>query len=518
MGARRAVLLLGIVAVAVILVFVIPRASGVRRDAGPMMWPTEDWVRGEPETQGIDSNLLADALLTIREKDIRIHSLLLIRHGVAILDAVFYPYDGTMVHDLASVTKSVTTTLIGIAADQGKLTLDQPVVSFFPDRPIANRDARKERMTVKDLLTMSSGLDCTRAGGEATLQEMKASPDWVQFVLDRPVRWEPGTHFVYCSPGSHLLSAILQQATGMTALEFARANLFGPLRIRDVLWTADPQGVTSGPGDLRLHPRDAAKLGLLWLAHGVWEGKQIVSPRWVEAAVKPHIKSDGDDYYGYGWWISLPEETGDIASYRADGRGGQYVAVVPSWNLIVATTGGGFDLDQIAPLLIPALVDVKKPLPANPAGVARLAAAVGSVANPPAPEPVALLPAVATAISGETVVFDRNPLGITGMVLTFGTPAEATVRLILAGGRAAPPWPVGLDGVYRMSTDLEGFPLGMRGRWTDAQTFILEYNGIVSNDQMILRLRFAGDRVVVEARGDIAQPTSATFSGRLQRP
>jgi CubicO group peptidase (beta-lactamase class C family) len=517
MAAHRFVLL-GILAIALILAIVIPRAGGPARPAGPLAWPAEGWADAAPETQGIDSNILAAALLAIRAKDIPIHSLLLIRNGIAVVDAVFYPYDGTTVHDLASVTKSVTTTLIGIAADQGKLSLDAPMVSFFPDRLIANRDARKERITVRHLLTMSSGLDCTRAGGEATLQEMKASSDWVQFVLDRPARWEPGTQFVYCSPGSHLLSAILQRATGMTALEFARANLFGPLGIREVRWPTDPQGVTLGPGDLRLHPQDAAKLGLLWLNKGVWDGTQIVSRGWVEASVKPHIKTDGDDYYGYGWWISVPQEKGDIASYRADGRGGQYVAVVPSWDVIVATTGGGFDLDQIAPYLVATLADKKKPLPPDPIGVARLADAVRAVATPPAPQPAAPLPAVAKAISGKAFVFDRNPIGITSMVLTFAGPAEATIRLVLGEADTGRSWPVGLDGLYRMSVDLEGFPLGMRGRWTDLQTFLLEYNGVVSNDQMLLRLHFTDDRVSVEARGDIAQPTSATFTGRLQQP
>lgn len=140
-----------------------------------------------------------------------------------------------MSHDVASVTKSITTTLIGIAVNQGRLRLDQPVLSFFSDRPIANRDARKERFTVRHLLTMSSGIDCTTERDEATLREMWTAADWVQFVLDRPMRWGPGTQFVYCSPGSPLLSAILRRATGRTALEFARQNLFEPLGITNVI-------------------------------------------------------------------------------------------------------------------------------------------------------------------------------------------------------------------------------------------------------------------------------------------
>jgi len=211
-----------------------------------------------------------------------------------VVDAYFYPYDGQTVHDVASVTKSVMTTLIGIAADQGKLELDQPLVSFFPGRTIANRDAGKEHITVRHLASMSSGLDCTADYDEATLREMQASSDWVQFTLDRPMIDEPGSRFVYCSPGMHLLSAILQQATGMTALDFARQNLFEPLGIHDVIWPADPQGVTHGWGDLYMHPHDMAKLGYLWLNHGQWGGRQIVSRAWVEDSAKVQIKTGGD--------------------------------------------------------------------------------------------------------------------------------------------------------------------------------------------------------------------------------
>lgn len=164
------------------------------------------------------------------------------------------------------------TTLIAIVAEQGKLNLDAPVLSFFPDRTIANRDARKERVTVRHLANMANGMESVCfANDEGTLNEMTASPDWVQFALDCKMTSEPGYTFCYDSPGMHLLSAILQKATGMTTLEFARQNLFGPLGIRDVIWLTDPQGYTHGWSDLYLHPRDVAKLGYLWLNKGTWQ-------------------------------------------------------------------------------------------------------------------------------------------------------------------------------------------------------------------------------------------------------
>jgi CubicO group peptidase (beta-lactamase class C family) len=161
-----------------ILVF-IPLLSGPEKISTPTYWPTHGWRSSTPEEQGFDSAKLAKALLTIKEQNINIHSLLIIRNGEVVVDAYFYPYDGTTVHDQASVTKSIMTTLIAIADEQGKVQLDQPMFSYFPEHTIANLDALKESITVRHLASMSSGLDCTSEGDEATLHEMTASPDWV---------------------------------------------------------------------------------------------------------------------------------------------------------------------------------------------------------------------------------------------------------------------------------------------------------------------------------------------------
>ncbi len=504
-----------LVALVTLALLVYPRLRVAPEVAAPAYWPTQGWRTVTPEEQGFDSARLANALLTIREKNILVHSLLLIRHGYAIVDATFYPYDGTTPHDVASVTKSVMTTLIGIAADQGKLQLDQPMVSFFPDRPIANRDALKERITVRHLTNMTSGLDCTPEHDEATLKEMWTAADWVQFVLDRPVRWEPGTQFVYCSPGSHLLSAILQQATGMTALEFARQNLFEPLGIRDVIWPADPQGVTRGWGDIRLLASDMAKIGFLWRNMGAWDGRQIVSREWVVNSVKPLISTGEDEHYGYGWWVETANEKGEFSSYRADGRGGQYIIVVPSLDLIIVTTGGGFNSDEIAPFLVQAIGDMSKPLPANPDGVAALEAAVTAVAQAPRPRPVPPLPKTAKVLSGRTIVFGPNAAGWKVLRFEFNDSAIATAHITLAGSPQPQRLPIGLDGVYRMSKGEYGSPQGLRGYWADAQTFVFEYAGITNNDHIRFRMRFQGDRVIVESQ-ETAHELGVKFEGRLQ--
>jgi CubicO group peptidase (beta-lactamase class C family) len=481
--------------------------SGV---SAPDYWPTTGWQSSTPESQGIDSDKLAELLLAIQEKNIQVHSLLIIRNGYVVADATFYPYDGQTPHNVASVTKSLMTTLIGIAVDQGKLSLNDKMVSFFPDHSIANLDQRKEKITVRHLASMSSGLDCTAEQDELTLREMVASPDWVQFTLDRKVAWEPGEQFVYCSPAIHLLSPILQKATGMTTLDFARQNLFDPLGFGEVMWPRDPQGYYDGWADVSLHPYDMAKLGFLFLHNGQWDGQQIISRQWVAESTKTQMMA-GEDLYGYGWWIEA-----EVKGARADGRGGQYIFVLPQWNMIVVTTGGGFDMDEIAEPLVASFSDFENPLPANPEGVARLEAAVETVAAPPERTTVAPLPDVARLISGQTYIFEPNPAQLDSITMEFDSSAEAQF-LAVSNGRVVSSGPVGLDGIYRFSPGPDGRPLAHRGAWIDAQTFFLEYDGITNNDHSLFQFRFDGDQVEVTVR-ETAHSVSAEFVGWLQQP
>jgi CubicO group peptidase (beta-lactamase class C family) len=441
--------------------------------AAPDYWPTEGWRTSTPEQQGFDSGKLAAGLQDIRAREINIDSLLIIRNGYVVLDAHFYPYDETFPHDLASVTKSVTTTLIAIAAEQGKLNLDAPVVSFFPDRTIANLDDRKARLTVRQLTRMTGGLktDCQDDAG--TIAAMTASADWVQAALDRPMISEPGTEFCYDSPGMHLLSAILQEATGMTELDFAKKNLFEPLGIHQVTWESDPQGYSRGWGDLHLLPEDAAKIGFLWLHRGNWEGKQIVSEAWVLDSVKPHKLFVGDDTgYGNGWWIA----SGD---YYASGRGGQKIRVIATRNTVVVTTGAGFEYDDINKWLAPLLVRANKPLATNPQGQAALAAALVTAQEGPASSTGVSYADTAQAISGKTYSCEDNAVGLESMLVDFNDPQFATLYLHLADTDYV--WPIGLDGTYRISPQ----GAGMRGYWQDSQTFLLETFDIgVVNRQM----------------------------------
>jgi CubicO group peptidase (beta-lactamase class C family) len=446
----------------------------------PEYWPTDGWRTNPSAEQGFDSLKLAEGLQDIQAREINIDSLLIIRNGYVILDAHFHPYDGSFPHDLASITKSVMTTLIAIAADQGKLDLDTPVVSFFPDRTIANLDERKARLTVRHLTRMVGGLETNCEDDRATILAMTSQPDYVQAALDRPMVSEPGAEFCYDSPGMHLLSAILQEATGMTTLEFARQNIFEPLGIHEVTWEVDPQGYNRGWGDLHLLPEDAAKIGYLWLHRGQWDGQQVVSEAWVLDSVRPHSKFVGDDIaYGNGWWISL----GD---YYASGRGGQKIHVISTRNTVVVTTGANFEYDDVNEWLLPLLVRANKPLSANPQGLAALEKALAA-AEQGATAPTAVsFPDTAQAISGRTYRCDDNAAGLETLRMEFNDPKFATLNLDLVDTDYV--WPIGLDGSYRVSP--EG--AGMRGYWEDSQTFLLETFDI---GVVIRQMEVEGDRL-----------------------
>jgi hypothetical protein len=257
-----------------------------------------------------------------------------------------------------------------------------------------------------------------------------------------------------------------------------------------------------------------ARLGMLFLHKGQWDGQQIVSRRWVEEATRVQIATPAEDWdpYGYGWWMVTDFE----GVYRADGRGGQYIFVLPQWDMLVVTTGGGFEMDEVGEQLLAAISDFEKPLPADPDGVARLEAAIATVVQSPEAMPVSSLPDLAQFISGKPYIFDPNPVGLQKAGLVFDGLAEATAFIEFID-RPLVSVPVGLDGVFRFSSAPDGRPQVYRGSWTGPQTFLLEYDGITNNDHTFLQFRFEGDRLDVSLQ-ETAHDTGMQLVGRLQQP
>ena len=454
-----------------------------------------DWPSASPEEQGFDSAALAEVVEQIDEQGLPIDSVQVARNGVLILDAYFYPYLGEQKHDIASVTKSVTSTLVGIAVDRGLLTLDQGMLASFPElAPTPTLDGKSD-VDLRHLLTMTSGLKCGRAPGEPELNEMLRSNDYVQYALELPMAVAPGTEWAYCSPGSHLMSAMIARAAETSTLEFAKENLFGPLGITEVAWPSDSQGVNRGWGDLQLYPRDMARIGQLFLNEGSWNGLQIVSKSWVEQATKSVVLTDdGETGYGYQWWVLAGAFDG---VYEARGRSGQAIIVWPDKDLVAVFTGRGLDVrGEVAPLLVAALQS-DSALEANPEAFGRLNEAIRNATEPPPAKPVPALPPLATEISGTVYRLDENQFDVRCISLRFDSPSEVWFDLTL--GSDAFELPVGMDGVPRFSeTGPTGIAIGVLGQWTEPTVFSMEYDELGGPNHLRIRGDFGASAESVE--------------------
>ncbi len=465
----------------------------------PDYWPTEHWRSVTPESQGIDSAKLAEALTLVRNNKLPLHSMFIARNGYAVMDDYFYPFADGERHDIASVTKSITATLVGMAIADGSIpSINTPILSFFPNRTVNNMDPRKRHITVANLLSMSSGFDCGYLPGERELFAMREHKDWIQYALDLPMRTAPGTEFAYCSSGMHLLSAIMSKATGQSMEAYAAVRLFKPLGIKHWYWPADPAGNSSGWGELQLLPRDMAKIGLLYLYRGQWEGKQIVPADWIRQATHPHMAVQGKGVnYGYGWWLLQYGGTPVIA---AQGRGGQRIYIWPEKRIVMAVTAGGFNPDELAGHFAQAL-RADKPLPANPQAVARLHAITATLKLPPTARPVTTPPPIAANISGRWYHFGSSSLGLEAMMFTI---ADKKMEMNVKVDGRQYTFPVGLDGVYRISSQTPStLPAGVRATWQDDDTLLLEYDEIGRINHFTFTIRFSGNAMDV----DVTEPT-----------
>jgi CubicO group peptidase (beta-lactamase class C family) len=344
--------------------------SGSRPDGGPPAsdaptnpaverdyWPTADWRTAAPQAHGVDPAALAHLDKQVAETFTEVRSVLIVRHGYLVHERYWHGLDATDGHDVRSVTKSVVGTLIGIAVAEGKIkSLDQTVGELLAAKLPPDADTRMAGVTVRQLLTMTSGL----AGDPADEDALWKSPDWVRHILGRHLLARPGTRFAYSSAGSHLLSAIVATTTGQSTLAYARAKLFTPLGIdtgkvfepvlrgdvdplmsavydrAPVAWPVDPQGYHYGAAFLRLPARDLAKIGYLYLNGGRWDDRQVVPAGYVAAATAPTgLPPDFPSGYGLHWWI---ETDGDQRTFFAAGYGGQFIYVVPGLDLVAVIT------------------------------------------------------------------------------------------------------------------------------------------------------------------------------------
>ncbi|MCB9153834.1 MAG: serine hydrolase [Caldilineae bacterium] len=303
-------------------------------------WPTEGWQVSTPEAQGMDGALLDQMMKFVDENQIAVDSVLVVRNGTLVFETYRNGYGADSRHHLQSATKSVTSALVGIALREGLIaSVDQTMVDFFHDRNIENLDSRKQAITLENLLTMSDGMDWHELDypyndPRNTLGQMWTSRDALQHILDQPMAREPGEQWAYNSGTSMLLGGIVEKVSGQDLLVFAREQLFDPIGIGTVDWDKTVSGYYHSDGGLYMTPRDMARFGYLMLNQGTWEGREILTPEWVDASTRTYYDTGNGTGYGYQWW-TFP----DMQAYSAHGHYEQWIVVVPEADLVVVFTG-----------------------------------------------------------------------------------------------------------------------------------------------------------------------------------
>lgn len=485
----------------------------LQAEAGrPTYWPGDDWRISTSEEQALNSALILELLQTIQKRNLAIHSLLIIRHGYLVTEVYFPPYEREVPHPVFSVTKSVTSALVGIAIEEGYIKgVQQKVLDFFPDIAQDVTDKYLKDLTVEHLLTMSAGY---LTNTMPNLRGKEASFDTVRHILTyNSILVKPGSSFFYDSGGPHLLAAIIQKSTGLTLQEYAQKKLFGPLGITAVGWETDPQGITKGATGLKITPRDMAKIGYLYLQHGQWNGTQIVPAQWVDVSTTKHFDTQGlmnaaeDDGYGYLWWMDA------FGGYSAHGFGGQYIFVLPQLDMVVVFTSGLTDANFPTPselltaYLLPA-AQSPHPLVPNPPAFQRLQTAIQKIEKPETP--VAPLPEVARQISGKPYQITASSGasgGLEQFTLTFAEGNLYQEEAHWSNGQTAVALG-GLNNLFHLNKiHLAGAPaqtyilVPLRGYWQDDHTFVEQYVLDPSADIQLIteKYTFEGDSVTIEA-------------------
>jgi CubicO group peptidase (beta-lactamase class C family) len=340
----------------------IPSPSGSYVYQKPIA-ENDGWATASLSDVGLDLAPIAELIERILttppllSNPVNIQSLLIARHGKLVFEEYFYGFNKDRTHDMRSAGKTFGPVLVGLAREHGaKIALDSPAYSFFPEyKPFANWDERKNNITVRDLMDMTSGLACddhdpSSAGSEDPMQMQTVQNDWYKFALDLPMARNPGgEQAVYCASDINLLGGIVKNATGYWLPEFFEQYFASPLQITSYHLNLTPTGEFYLGGGLYLRARDQLKLGQLYLSGGVWNGKRILSEAWVKDSVTRHsgfppiIPTDTDHGYTYAWHTRLLKAGGrEFRDYYAAGNGGQYVLVLPDLDMVVGITGGDY--------------------------------------------------------------------------------------------------------------------------------------------------------------------------------
>jgi CubicO group peptidase (beta-lactamase class C family) len=465
--------------------------------------------RSTPEAQGIPSAAIR-AFIDAAERDLdALHSFMLLRHGHVVAEGWWNPYRPHDPHMLFSLSKSFTSTAIGLLVAEGRLAVEDPVLRFFPGDAPPGPGAHLQAMRVRHLLTMTTG------HAEDTTGPMAEQPGrtWVQGFLAQPVEYAPGTHFLYNSGATYMLSAIVQQLTGGRMIDYLEPCLFAPLGIAHPRWETSPQGIDVGGWGLSITTADIAAFGQLYLQRGMWQGSRILPEAWVDAAIAHQVDNgpaDNPDWrqgYGYQFWRCRHD------AYRGDGAFGQYCVVMPDQDAVLAITSGLDDMQPPLDLIWQHLLPVMgaAPLPEDAAAQAALADKLASL-QLRTPLGQAVSP-TAARVAGRSYALAANPDRIEAIRFDCD-PAETRIavridgqdqQLVCGYGQ----WRRGESGLPPMDArhPLAGQPEGLwkiaaSGAWTDDTTYTAKLWFYQTPFALTLTCRFAGADLVVEQRAN----------------
>jgi CubicO group peptidase (beta-lactamase class C family) len=452
-----------------------------------------DLPRSSPETQGVSSSAVL-AFVEAADKNIdSLHSFMLVRHGHVVAEGWWAPYTSDARHSLFSLSKSFTSTAVGIAAAEGKLSIDDPVLKFFPEDAPTDPSANLKAMRLSDLLRMSTG--------HQTEPPRRPTEPWAKTFLAHTVPFKPGTHFLYNTSATYMLSAAVQKATGETLLEYLKPRLFEPLGIENPTWEASPQGISAGGYGLSVRTEDIAKFGQLYLQKGNWQGKQLVPESWVEQASARQTsngsnpRSDWDQGYGYQFWRCRH------GAYRGDGAFGQYCIVLPEQDAVIAITAGVRDMQAVLNLIWDKLLPAFKPssLPSDTAAHKKLESTLKGLSLR-SPEGKGTAPSAA----GKTFAFPANDRKVESVTIETGKDGATTLVTRVDGAErriscGQGSWKKGRTAWGRLPEQ----PVAAAGAWTADDAFTAKICFTETPFVVTVRLKFTGDEVRMESEMNV---------------
>jgi len=443
-----------------------------------------------PESQGIASSAILGFVEAVEQNIESLHSFMLLRHGQVLAEGWWAPYEADRSHMLFSLSKSFTSSAIGLAVAEGRLSIDDLVLPFFPEDAPAKPSANLAAMRVHDLLSMSTG------HAEDTTPYMRQQPDgnWAKAFLARPVDHTPGTHFLYNSGASYMLSAIIQRLTGGTLLDYLRPRLLTPLGIEQAAWQSCPRGINTGGFGLSVTTDAIARFGQLYLQKGVWQGTRILPEAWVEAASAAQISNSSPNIdwaqgYGYQFWRCRH------GAYRGDGAFGQYCVIMPEEDAVLAITSGLGDMQPPLDLIWKHLLPAMQPtaLPEDRAAQAALEHKLAHLAL--STQPGRQTSPLAAEVSGRTYVFEKNDQDVDAITLDVDQGGAAltiqdskgTHRIRAAHGS----WLQGSTTLYGNIAD----PVAASGAWTSDDTYVMRLCFNETPFIPTVTLRFSADQL-----------------------